>query len=190
MAIDVSSYQGHISWSKVFGAGVRNAYIKWGESFTVDSFAVENLRNARSAGLDVGLYFYAHPSNSPLKEASWFLRTAGPHLLAGDLPPALDLEVAEGHDWAFLNEWKATWLAAVDAEAGCRAAFYSYYSFWQNMVLYPDRPVWGADLQAGFKPPLTWALHQYSFTGAVPGIQGHVDLDKVLWDPKRVGSGV
>lgn len=190
MAIDVSSYQSYIDWPKVFDAGVRKAYIKWGENFVIDGQAVRNINGARKAGIEIGLYLYGHPSHSPSAESAWFLRTAGAHLLVGDLPPALDLEVAEGHDWPFLNEWKAAWLAAVDNAIGVRAVFYSYYSFIQHMTLFEDRPVWGADLRAGFTPPKSWFLHQYSFTGKVNGISGHVDLDRVMWDPPRIKEGL
>ncbi len=188
--IDVSSYQGKIDWHKVHDqGGVRMAYIKLGENFVVDSYALQNVRGARAADVKVGLYFYGHPSHSPAQEARWFIRTAHPLLQAGDLPPALDLEVSEGHPWPYLNDWKATWLKAVDSEVGVRAVFYSYYSFWKSMTLYADRPVWGADLDRGFVPPSSWFAHQHSFTGTVPGIGGHVDLDRVLWTPKLVGEG-
>lgn len=186
--IDVSSYQQRIDWGKLHDAGVRKAYVKLGENFVVDAFAAGNIREARKHGVEVGLYFFAHPSHSPVEEARWFLRNATALMQHGDLPPALDLELTEGHDWAYLNEWKRTWFGAVDTQIGCRAVFYSYYSFWQNMTLYPDRPVWGADLHPGFVPPPSWAFHQYSFTGTLPGISGHVDLDRVIWDPVRIGG--
>lgn len=190
MAIDVSEYQGTVDWPAVYGAGVRRAMIKWGEwssslgSYRQDPYAVRNVTGARKAGVQVGLYFFAHPSRSPTESASWFLRTAP--LETGDLPPALDLEVMEGHDWVFLNAWKKEWFAPVDAHVGVKAIFYSYFSFWQQMVLYPDRPVWGADLRAGFVPPASWAVHQYSFTGTIPGISGAVDLDRFMWSPTAI----
>lgn len=187
--IDVSEYQGSIDWGKVYSQGeVRKAYVKLGENFRLDEYAARNIAYARRAGVEVGVYWYAHPSNSPKQEAAWFLRNAAPYLEHGDLPPALDLEVAEGHDWAFLNEWKRTWFAAVDSYVGCRAVFYSYTSFWQKMTLFADRPVWGADLRTGFIPSVSWAFHQYSWTGTIPGINGHVDLDRVLHDVTRVGG--
>lgn len=178
--IDVSSYQDNIDWSKVYASGVRRAYIKITEGLTVtDQAASRNLKNAREAGLQVGVYHYAHPSNSTLAEAARFLRISSGALHAGDLPPALDLEVTEGHSWEYVNDWKAQWFAAVDHQIGCRAVFYSYYYFWKQMVLYPDRPVWGAWLGAS-PAPTAWTFQQYSFTGTVPGISGHVDLDRLL----------
>jgi len=186
--IDVSNWQGRVNWRQVKASGVDRAYIKWGEGATVDAQAVRNVTQARANGVQLGLYFYAHPSRSPLDSARWFIRTAAPYLKPGDLPPALDLEISEGLSWQQLNEWKQAWFAQVDAHIGCRAVFYSYLSFWQHMTLFPDRPVWGADLRAGFKPPSTWAIWQYSFTGSVPGISGHVDLSRVMWQPKPIAA--
>lgn len=190
--IDVSSYQGTPNWQKIYAAGVRKAYIKATEgSSVIDSRLKWNVRDARQAGIEVGLYHFAHPANSPSVEARFFLRAAGVFIRPGDLPPALDLELQEGHDWTYLRSWKAEWFKAVDAAVGVRAVFYSYFSFWQQMNdLFKDRPIWGADLRPGFKPPETWAFHQYSFTGRVDGIAGSVDLDRVIFDPPRVKEEV
>lgn len=178
--IDVSAYQGTIDWEAVYDSGVKQAYVKATEGTAyLDPHRVLNAENARKAGLKVGFYHFAHPSNSPVEEATHFVRNA-PHK-PGDLPPALDLEITEGHDWPFLNDWKAQFMAVVDAEIGAPhgTVFYSYFYFLKSMVLYPDRPVWGA-AYGTFTPPESWAIWQYSPTGRVPGVAGHVDLDKQL----------
>lgn len=184
--IDVSSYQGRIDWPKVHAGGVTRAYIKLLEH-VIDPYALRNLNKARSAGVEVGVYFFAHPSESPAAAARRFIRLAdqAKAIRPGDLPPALDLEVIEGHSYDYLNDWKAQWFAAVDHHVGTLCAFYSYYYFWKQMRLYPNRPVWGAAL-GNFAPPKEWFLHQYSFTGRVPGIIGQVDLDRFLHDVPRV----
>lgn len=185
--IDVSEYQGGIDWKKVYDAGHRRAYIKATEGVSiVDRYLRSNVDRARASGVQVGLYHYAHPSGSPVAEARAFLHAAAPYLRAGDLRPALDLEVAEGRSWVDLNEWKAQWLAAVDREIGAQAVFYSYWSFWKHMTLYRSRPVWGAYIGLLPYAPLSWAFRQWSFTGRVPGIRGHVDLDTPLWGESRI----
>lgn len=186
--IDVYEGNGAIDWQRVYNAGVRHAYVKASEGAAeTDSRLLANLHSARTAGVTVGVYHYAgssvaHVLAPPHREAAHFLRTASDLWRPGDLPPALDFEATYGHDWSFLNDWKAQWFAAVDHEAGVRAVFYSYWYFWKQMHLYEDRPVWGAALGATFTPPPSWAIHQYSFTGRVDGIAGHVDLDKILHD--------
>jgi lysozyme len=183
--IDVSNRQGAIDWAKVKASGVERAYLKATEGVSFhDGTLLRNTQQARQAGVQVGFYHFAHPSNSPLQEARFFLAIARNLIRAGDMPPALDLELAEGHDVAYLNGWKSQWLAAVDAAVPCdrphSTVFYSYYYFWKTMVLYPERPVWGAGYGAGFAPPPAWSIWQYSSTGHVPGINGYVDLDKPL----------
>ncbi len=186
--IDVSSYQGAVDWRKVFEDGHHlSAYIKAteGESVLDPRFA-SNVEHARAHGMRIGFYHYAHPSHSPASEARWFLRNAAGRFRAGDLRPALDLEVAEGHSWASLNEWKAQWLAVVDQHIGALSVFYSYWSFWRHMDLFPHRPVWGAYLGHMPAEPPSWAFRQWSFTGNCPGIAGHVDLDTPLWKESRI----
>ena len=184
--IDVSAYQGKIDWRQVRQAGVDRAYVKATEGLTfVDGQLRRNATNGRGAGVQVGFYHFAHPTNSPVAEAKHFLAAVDGLLKPGDLPPVLDLEVAEGHDAAYLNGWKAQWLALVDDAVPCSkphsTVFYSYFYFLKSMVLYPDRPVWGA-AYGQFSPPAAWSIWQYSSTGRAPGISGYVDLDKVLRD--------
>lgn len=183
--IDVSEYQGLVDWPAVKQSGVLRAYVKATEGTTlVDKFVAQNVTAARAAGIQVGLYHYAHPANSPLDEARHFLNTTAKLRKGGDLAPALDLELADGHSWEYLNGWKAQFMALVDDAVPCTqlysTVFYSYFYFWKNMILYPDRPVWGAGYGPQFTPPNTWSVHQYSSTGTVPGIRGSVDLDRLL----------
>ncbi len=185
--IDVSKYQGVIHWPKVKAAGHGRAYIKLSEGLSgidegIDPRAISNVHHARAAGVQVGLYYFAHPEHAPHRSAADFLRLADGHLLHGDLPPALDLETTAGHDWHYLNDWKAQWFAVVDAHVGRLAVFYSYWYFWKQMRLYPERPVWGAFYgRMPFRPPRSWAFRQWSSTGRVDGIGGAVDLDTALW---------
>jgi len=78
-----------------------------------DVKALQNLRHARDAGIEVGVYFFAHPFESPRVAASRFCVLQADIFLKGDLPPALDLEEMQGHSWEFLNDWKTQWFAAV-----------------------------------------------------------------------------
>jgi lysozyme len=191
--IDVSSYQGAIDWHAVKRGGVDHAYVKLTEGATlIDSHGAANVRGARAAGVHVGVYHFAHPSSSPIAEARHFLRAATGVVKAGDLVPALDLEVAEGHDVCYLNDWKAQWLHAVDDAIGVAhgTAFYSYLYFLRSMTLYPDRPVWGAAYGSAFQPPPSWHIWQYSANGRVAGIRGAVDLDRILKDMPVVADAI
>ncbi len=185
--IDVSNYQQTIDWHKVKRAGVERAYVKLGEDgIGIDAYAVANIHHARAARVQVGLYWFAHPGHhTPGNSAAAFLSLAHGHLLAGDLPPALDLEVEEGLSLSQLDWWKGTWFKPVDAAIRTRAVFYSFRYMLAAMTLYPDRPVWGAHpgtLTAAERE--RWAFWQYG-TERVPGIAGAVDLDEAL-HPERI----
>ncbi len=198
--IDVSSYQGTVDWKKVHASGVRLAYVKATEGTTFfDREHERNIKGARAAGMSVGAYHYAHPSHSPRDEANYFLSRA--LIENGDLPPALDLEISEGHSYEYLNDWKAHFLHVVDEAIGVPhgTVFYSYYYFWKRMNLFPDRPVWGAfygkDMycQIDHVGPIlpmgpTWSIWQYTSRGHVPGIAGIVDESKVLKDLRTVAK--
>lgn len=184
--IDVSNWQGVIDWQSVKDSGVQRAYIKLGEDGEgLDKYAITNIHHARAVGITPGWYWFAHPgTHAPDESASAFLYSAHGHLLPGDLPPALDLEVTEGKSLSQLASWKGGWFKPVDAVIGTRAVFYSFRYMLNSVVgtsLYPDRPIWGAhpgtltDAERA-----RWSFWQYSSNGRVPGISGNVDLDEVL----------
>lgn len=183
--IDVSSYQQRIDWQSVFDSGVRRAYIKLGEDGVgVDPDAVLNIHAARAVGVTPGWYWFAHPgSHTAAESSSAFLYAAHGHMLPGDLPPALDLEVTEGKSLANLASWKGEWFAPVDQAIGTRAVFYSFRYFLNSVIgtsLYPDRPVWGAHPGSLTDAERArWSFWQYG-ESTVPGIVGQVDLDEVL----------
>ena len=195
--IDVSSYQDAgglrgqggtprepIDWQKVYASGVERVYVKLGEGLPTfggpDPFGVTNIREARAAGLQVGVYYFAHPKLDADTSAAYFLSLAKGHLLPGDIVPALDLEVEEGHSLNYLAAWKAAWFDHVDAAIGTEACFYSYTYMLGFMYphLKPERPVWGA-WPGQWPPPnkpvdRAWWLWQHG-TVKVPGIVGPVD---------------
>lgn len=185
--IDVSSYQGRINWKQVYKEGIRRAYIKATEGLNyVDPWFKTNAKNARSAGVQIGFYHFAHPSNSPLAEARYFLHNIHPFLHDGDLPPCLDLEVEQGKSWTELGLWKARWYRPVDHFIGTLAMFYSDLSFYQDMnggghPLNPKRPLWIADYTHS-RPDAAkeWFAWQYTSKGKIGGIKGLVDLSRVI----------
>lgn len=102
-ALDVSHYQGSVSWSSL-----RSKYsLDWaackateGTTF-VDSQFIHNWAGIKAAGLGRAAYHYAHPNLSASAQADLFVRTVKP--VAGDVL-VLDLETgttqAATHAWA------------------------------------------------------------------------------------------
>lgn len=182
-ALDVSGYQGRVDWKHVHEAGFRFVAIKAteGTSF-VDPLLDRNASHAREAGLRVALYHYAHPSESPRREAKHFLDVALGHSKHGDIAPALDLEVTEGHGPRALWRWQHAFCELVADALDTTPILYSYLAFLDADIWLPPkhRPIWGAAY--GHVPAATlahWHAWQYTSSGNVPGISGRVDLDSI-----------
>jgi len=192
--IDVSHWQGTISWPKVAAAGKKFAIIKVTESYDyTDPQYATNHAAARAAGLWTGGYHFAQPDATPgdaVREADYFVSKIV--LGVGDLIPALDLEVTGGLSVAALQSWVFAWLNEVYARTGVRPMIYTSPNFWMNAMGNTS-----ALADAGYKtlwiahwgvtsptiPANNWGGHgwtfwQYTSNGSVPGITGRVDLDR------------
>jgi lysozyme len=183
-ALDVSEYQGRIEWRQVADAGYRHAAIKATEGTShVDGRLKHNADHARDAGVHASLYHYAHPSESPRREARHFLDVAFDLVEIGDPAPVLDLEIAEGLSPHQLWQWQHAWGEIVGQAFGTTTILYTYSAFLFDSIWLPrrHRPIWGADY--GHVPASTlaeWHAWQYSSVGTVPGVPGRVDLDLIL----------
>lgn len=65
--IDVSQYQGNIDFAKVKAAGVMFAIIRAGfgkYTSQKDPYFEQNYKNAKAAGLDVGVYWYSYATST------------------------------------------------------------------------------------------------------------------------------
>lgn len=78
LGVDVSVFQGDIDWEQVKAAGyefaiLRIGYRGYGEEGTLnaDEKFEQNLKNARKAGMDVGVYFFSQAVNE--EEADFVL---------------------------------------------------------------------------------------------------------------------
>lgn len=190
-ALDVSNYQRVVEWEKVHAAGYRFAAIKASEGTSFfDPYAKENVEGCREHGLGFSLYHYAHPSESPRREARHFLEIAHEILRPGDTSPCLDLEVTEGLSPMQLWRWQHTFSAVVQEAFGGTVILYTYRAFLEADIWLPHRhrPIWGADYGSVPASVLAgWHAWQYTSSGRVPGINGPVDLDSILKPLPKVG---
>ena len=77
--IDVSRYQGEIDWAQVAAAGYKGAMLKTvstnrklskrADGLYIDPTFETNYRNARAAGLDVGVYYYTYATSEAMADA-------------------------------------------------------------------------------------------------------------------------
>jgi GH25 family lysozyme M1 (1,4-beta-N-acetylmuramidase) len=186
--IDVSTYQGAISWSKVHGSGVEFAIARatLGTTYSDPTFKT-NWAGIKSAGMIRGAYHYFHPDKDATVQADRLVDAinAAGGLKPGDLPPMLDLEVLNGVSAATAVSRAKTFLARIEQRTGRRALVYSYVYFFQSTLGNPDLsayPLNIADYRGRACPDIpdafkTWVIWQYTDSATVPGVSGGVDGD-------------
>ena len=188
--VDVSAWQEEIDWPQVKAAGMEFAMIRlaWrgsseGGIFT-DEQAVRNYEGARAAGLQVGGYFFSQAitPEEAVEEAEYLLA-----LIDGwqiDLPIAYDWEFAggprtDGMDARAITECAKAFCRTIEA-AGYDAMIYynphmAYYQIYLEEL--EEYGFWLAMWQEEMDFPYKVDVWQYTDQGAVPGIEGDVDLD-------------
>jgi GH25 family lysozyme M1 (1,4-beta-N-acetylmuramidase) len=184
--IDVSRFQGDIDWDAVAGSGVKFAFIQVSRSLTdVDMKFDFNWRRAKEVGILRGAYQRFHPGQDVMAQANLFLSKLGPYQ-AGDLPPVLDVEDADGLGPTAIANAVRQWVEYVEQELGVRPIIYTGFYFWRDSVGgadFSEYPLWIANYGAScpLVPPAwtKWTIHQYSSTANVPGITANTcDVNK------------
>lgn len=203
--IDVSRYQGKITldgWRKVKAAGYKGAMLKTvstnrklskrADGLYIDPTFESNYRNAKAAGLDVGVYYYTYATSEAMADAELALLRQAVRGKELTLPVALDME---DETLAVLKPKDLTNLAAYHLEQiekmGFFAQLYTYTSY-ANRFLEMERlagrwDVWLADY-TGETPNVTfnYNAHQHTSKGSVPGITGNVDLNVTTLNYPRI----
>ena len=191
--IDVSAYQPHIDWDAVHAAGHRFAYIKAteGEGYRSPTFKAQ-WNGALAAGVLVGAYHFAQPDQDAWDDAARFVDDVG-DFGHGRLAPALDIETTNGLAPADLVRWCRSWLERVEELTSTWPVIYTGPNFWRHRLLPAGAPaheltswrLWQAQYADALSPmrlapawrPLIW---QHTGSGACPGIDGRVDLNRFL----------
>ena len=179
--IDVSHYQGSVSWAEVRQAGIEFAVAKATDGLTWEDpqFAI-NWPAMKAAGILRGAYHFFEPADDATEQAEFFLKTV--QLATGDLPPALDVEKAASSSTA-LWEGVETWLQTVAAATGLQPFLYidpTFANEYKAPASLAAYPLWLADYAAQPTLPAgwtTWQIWQHSESGTVAGVTGSVDLD-------------
>ncbi|HEY4243723.1 MAG TPA: GH25 family lysozyme [Kofleriaceae bacterium] len=188
--IDVSVYQGTINWTSVANAGVQFAFIRVGDGMGTDSKFAANWAGAKAAGVYRGAYQFFRPEDDAVSQANLLLSKMGT-LGANDLPPVLDVEVADSVSAANIAARVKTWMNTVQAATGRTPIIYTGKYFWEDNVgnaAVPDgAPLWHAQYTSATCPNIAnawsnWAIWQYSDSGTIAGISGGVDVDRFNGD--------
>ena len=192
--IDVSRYQGTIDWAQVAAAGYKGAMLKTvstnrklskrPDGLYIDPTFETNYRNAKAAGLDVGVYYYTYATNKDMVNAELSLLRQAVYGKELTLPVAVDVEDNRlvSLDKQDLTDLTAYALHEIE-EMGFYAQLYTYTSFAKahlfvgGAALHPY-DVWLADYTGKTpKVDFKYNAHQHTSKGRVPGISGNVDLN-------------
>ena len=186
--IDISHWQGTVTWSKVKSDGVTFAFMKATEgTYYTDPTLRTNWTGAERQGIYRGAYHFARPSvGSAAAQARYFVSKVGSFDDPGDLPPVLDLEATGGLGPAALRTWVKTWLETTEQLTGRTPILYFSPYFWidhlGNSTAFARYPLWIAHYTTGSpKVPggwSTWTFWQRTSSGSVSGIGGHVDMNR------------
>lgn len=193
VGIDVSEHQHEIDWSKVAGAKIDYAYIRAGRrgytegGLFEDPYYKDNMRGARAAGLDVGVYFFSQAINvqEAIEEARFVLQLLDGYSV--DLPVVFDWEKISSSDARTngLSVETRTDCAVAFCETIKNAGFTPAVYFNRNIGYYgydlsrlTDYEFWFALPEATY-PSFYYAVDswQYSFAEFVPGIETETDMN-------------
>lgn len=193
--LDVSRYQGKITldgWRKVKAAGYKGAMLKTvstnrklskrADGLYIDPTFEDNYKNAKAAGLDVGVYYYTYATSEAMADAELALVREAVRGKELTMPVCVDVEENKLKPMSTLDLTNLTAYALEQVEKmGFYAQLYTYtgYGYELDMQRLAARwDVWLADY-TGETPNVTfnYNAHQHTSKGAVPGISGNVDLN-------------
>lgn len=187
IGIDVSKWQGDIDFSKLKSAGVEFVIIRIGSSTGIngenfiDSKFIQNIKNANSVGIPVGVYFYSYANSvdKAISDAKWIIENIKDYKV--ELPIAFDWENLGSFNTYELSFFGLTNMAKrfMDTvkDAGYDAMLYSSKTYLENIWMSVDYPVWLAHYTKNTNYAGAYSYWQICSNGRVDGINGDVDID-------------
>lgn len=198
VGIDVSKWQGSIDWNKVKSCGIDFAFLRVGGRgsdnglIELDPYFRENIKNAKAAGIQVGVYFFSQATTTEeaREEAAFAL-----HQVAGyplDLPIVMDYEfrnngrLNQAYDSKRLNAASATEVCLAFCELVEAYGYASMVYANQNMLtvyldgerLSRETEVWLARYSTDNAYHHAYSFWQFTSKGYVEGVNSQfVDLN-------------
>lgn len=188
IGIDVSRWQQDIDFEKVKNAGCEFVIIRFGinsdidKDISIDTYYKQNIKNAKKAGLKVGIYVYTSAtSEEKAKEhAKWIIDNLDNEKL--DFPIAFDWE-----NWDKFGNYKINMYDLTNAyltfdkelsKKGYKTMLYSSLYYLDNIWMYNDSyDVWLAHYTSKTTYEGKYIMWQMSNVGKIDGINGDVDID-------------
>ena len=185
--VDISEFQQGINFNKMKNDGIKAVIIRAGygrESSQKDSMFESHYKNAKSAGMKIGVYWYSYADSvsDAEKEAKACLECIKGKSL--DMPIYYDLEDSSQ---VKLGKSKLTEIAERFCETikenGYRAGVYANLNWFNNYLDYDKLKskygIWLA--QYNDKAELACDIWQNSSTGRVSGYSGNIDTNVIIY---------
>jgi GH25 family lysozyme M1 (1,4-beta-N-acetylmuramidase) len=198
--IDVSHYQGTITWTSVKSAGIQFAFIKATEGTTYkDPTFNANYLHAYNAKVIRGAYHFARPDlSSGAAQATYFAGNGGAWSADSlTLPGMLDLEGGcYSKSASAMQSWILDFYNTYKAKTGRDILIYTSPSWWNSCTggwsgMYSKSPLVVANWTTASSPSIPsgfpyWTFWQYTDSGSVSGVSGAVDRDRFSADSSRL----
>ena len=185
MIIDVSYHQGTIDWKRVKdhidGAIIRCGYGSNMASQDDRNFKV-NIEQCIKYNIPVGVYLYSYADSiqRAVNEAEHVMRLIKPYKDKLAFPVYYDLEQAGTERGA---KERAVKFASILEKAGYTVGIYANEYWWKNFLVgLNGYSKWVAKYSNNEPDVSNIDLWQYTSTGRIDGIKGHVDCSKAYKD--------
>ena len=191
--IDVSKWQGQIDWKKVKADGIDFAIIRIGYSSLADGTSTKdpyydyNIKEAKKAGLKVGVYYYAQSINRAevKREAEYVLANLKGEKL--DFPVVFDSEQPQGGRLREANIDMETYTGFAEyfcqliRAGGYTPMVYSSYNGlhanYDGARLEKKEKIWLARYNTATFYEGKYEIWQYASSGIVSGINARTDMN-------------
>ncbi len=197
--IDVSRYQGIVNWENLFLQADKTGKVPAKESnanyllpvcFAImkategatyqDPTFHYNIENARRCGITVGAYHFLSSKSTAEEQAQNFIDHV--HLVKGDLPPVLDIEI---HDSIMRQEGERIiqmaldWICIIERHYHVRPIIYTYSNFRQRYIddRFAPYDTWIAHYAIAQPKVDDWQLWQFTIAPHIGGHHSDIDLD-------------
>lgn len=189
--IDVSEHQGYVDWNAVKQEGIQIAMLRCSYGWKdfpaqVDKTFEQNYKNAKAAGLKIGVYHYSYATNGEeaVLEANYVKKALKGKEI--DFEVAYDIEdddIHEGMTSKQFNELVYAFCNEIE-NAGYIPMLYSN----SNLInkLYDDNgefDLWIADYNGNCNYNNDFLVWQYTDTGLISGIDGFTDFNIRYFKP-------
>lgn len=184
IGLDVSEYQGEISWSYVDTLELKYPidFVFIRATIGKDRKDYQFKRNwigAKKNKMIRGAYHYYRPNENSIEQADLFIKTV--KLEKGDLPPVLDIErLPKNQSLKNLKKGLKRWLLKVEDHYKVRPIIYSGESYYSDFLKeeFGEYLFWIANYNFyREKIEEDWLFWQFTEKATVPGIEHNVDVN-------------